>query len=259
VRGDEGAAIVFNECLLRLIHLRKHQLAAEGGDESSFVAWKMATFQQDALHRVVMLAQGGSNGWNDSNILSSVLCSRALLETVANMHYVVTELTSHGPQMELKAVSDLLDQQLFATRNKDWLKDEAGYRADVAKMINSLHLAADGIKTHYAFVSDFCHPNYLGQHFLFATVDTTLRTTQYSESKNRNKEMLDAILGCLMLITHFENLLLELSKLIIAVPSISRIALEVKARAGGGTLDHPREAGGRERGAALADKDEGRG
>jgi hypothetical protein len=141
VRGDERAAIVFNACLLRLMQRRKQQLAAEGGDESSLVAWKMATFQQDILHRVVMLGQGASNGWNDCNLLSSVLCARALLETVANMNHIVTELTANRTKMELEAVSDLLDKQLFATRNKDWLKDDAGYRADLAKMINGLDLA----------------------------------------------------------------------------------------------------------------------
>jgi hypothetical protein len=34
-----------------------------------------------------------------------------------------------------------------------------------------------------------------------------------------------------------------------------RMRLELKAGAGGGTLDHPGKAGGRERGSALADED----
>ena len=37
-----------------------------------------------------------------------------------------------------------------------------------------------------------------------------------------------------------------------------RMCLELEAGAGGGALDHPGKAGGRERGSALADEDEGR-
>src|ERR1700726_3360728 len=77
VDGDEWAAVVFNACLLRLMGRRKHQIAAEGDYRKSKIAWKLAAFQQAVIYRVVMLAQGSSNGWNDCNILSSILCARA--------------------------------------------------------------------------------------------------------------------------------------------------------------------------------------
>jgi len=61
VDGDEGAAIVFNACLLRLMQRRRHQIAAEGDDEKSIIAWKLAAFQQAVLYRVGLLH--GQIGW----------------------------------------------------------------------------------------------------------------------------------------------------------------------------------------------------
>jgi hypothetical protein len=215
-RLHEGAAIVFNECLLRLMHMRKQRIEAGGNDERSTLVWKLAEFQQSILYRIVMLAQGASSSWNDGNLLSSVLCSRALLETVASMHHLVVSVVEHTQKSEadLKAITQLVKEQLYATRNRDWLSDQAGFRADLAKKIKALDAAMPGIKEHYAFLSDICHPNFLGQRFLFAGSDTDKKATTLSESLNRNSHMLDAIFGCVMMINNFEKMFDELSKVV---------------------------------------------
>jgi hypothetical protein len=70
VRGDFGAGIVLNECLLRLMHPRKQRIEASTDSERSFAAWKLALFQQSILYRAVILAQGASTAWNASNRLN---------------------------------------------------------------------------------------------------------------------------------------------------------------------------------------------
>jgi hypothetical protein len=220
VDGDEGAANVFNGCLLRLMARRKHLIAAEGDGEKSMIAWKLAAFQQAVLYRVVMLAQGSSNGWNDCNILSSILCARALLETIAATHYVEVNLARYVEKKDFKAMSLLVDGQAYATRNEEWLKDEAGLKAvNVLTAIDKLDGLIPGIRRHYDFLSEWCHPNYLGQRFLFATIDPNKRTVAFSESKNRNKQMLDAILAAAMMIEYFEKLLIKLDEV---TPTIAR-------------------------------------
>jgi hypothetical protein len=209
--AHQSAAIVFNECLLRLMHLRKHEVAAAGGDDNvSRIGWKLAVFQQGSLYRVVMLAHGGSSGWNNSNILSSILCSRALLETVAKLHYLQINLAKHVPERNIEAISTLLDKQVFATRDEEVIEEGAGRATNVITMIDKFDGAVPGVKQHYDFLSEWCHPNWIGQQFLFGTSDIAKRITTFSVSKGRNANTLDAIFGALMTITRFEKMLPEL-------------------------------------------------
>jgi hypothetical protein len=209
--AHEGAAIVFNECLLRLMHLRQHQVSATGADNNvSRIGWKLAIFQQGSLYRVVMLAQGGSSGWNNSNMLSSILCSRALLETVAKLHYLQINLAKHVPTKNIEEISTLLDKQVFSARDEEWIEEGAGKATNVITMIDKFNSSVPGIKPHYNFLSECCHPNWIGQQFLFGTSDTVKRITLFSESKGRNANVLDAIFGALMTITRFEKMMAEL-------------------------------------------------
>jgi hypothetical protein len=221
----EGPAIVFNACLLRLMHLRKPQIAAPVGDNNkSRTLWKLANFQQGSLYRVVMLGQGGSNGWNDGNQLSSILCGRAFLETVAKMHYLNLNLAEHRGATTIEPISTFLDKELFSTRNDEWLAAGAGFKAtNILTMMEKLDKDMPGVKQHYDFLSEWCHPNWPGQSFLFATNDNANRVTTFSESKGRNNNVLDVIFGALMTITYFERMISELDS---AITTLSNSKVE---------------------------------
>src|ERR1700735_158929 len=70
-----------NKALDRLQKRKVPSVAAEGDLGISKVAWKIATFQQAILYRIVMLAAGTADMWNSGNCLGSVLCARALMES----------------------------------------------------------------------------------------------------------------------------------------------------------------------------------
>jgi hypothetical protein len=207
----ERDAIVFNEYLSRLMRLRTHQVSAKGSDNVSRIGWKLAAFRQGSIYRVVMLGQGASSAWNNCNVLSSILCARALLETIAKLYYLQTKLIEPVSTMDIEAISTLLDKQLFSTREEEWLEDGAGSKAtNVVTMIEKFNAAVPGIMKHYDLLSEWCHPNWVGQQFLFATTDSKALTTTFSESRGRNHNVLEAIVGAIMIITKFEAMLEEL-------------------------------------------------
>jgi hypothetical protein len=145
----------------------------------------------------------------------------APVKTIATTHYVEVNLARYVEKKDFKAMSLLVDGQAYATRNEEWLKDEAGLKAvNVLKAIDKLDGLIPGIRRHYDFLSEWCHPNYLGQRFLFATIDPNKRIVAFSESKNRNKQMLDAILAAAMMIEYFEKLLVKLDEV---TPTIAEL------------------------------------
>jgi hypothetical protein len=103
--------------------------AATSGNTGALVAWKLAIFQQSILYRAVMLAQGASAAWNATNVLSAVLCGRPFLETISGLPYVLSKVAVHVDKMNLKAISDFLDNEVYSTRIEDWLDDEVATKA----------------------------------------------------------------------------------------------------------------------------------
>jgi hypothetical protein len=86
VSEEHARAIAdFNSTLVRLRNRRvdKIDVSASVLLLRSKLAWKLATYQQPVLYRIVMLASGCAMNWNARNLLCSYLAARALIETMA--------------------------------------------------------------------------------------------------------------------------------------------------------------------------------
>ena len=59
----------FNSTLVRLRERRLTEITISGPLLKSKLAWKIATYQQSVLYRVVMLASGCAANWNGRNLL----------------------------------------------------------------------------------------------------------------------------------------------------------------------------------------------
>jgi hypothetical protein len=110
-----------NECLERLLKLRKPEITVEGPLVESKTAWKCAVLQQALLYRICALASGCVDAWNAGNVVYSILDGRALLETIALAQFIRVELLRLREPMNVdaaNAIDDLYNQHLFATKNE---------------------------------------------------------------------------------------------------------------------------------------------
>jgi hypothetical protein len=220
IDGDTKAANEFNQCLGHLAAARKSRIEVRDDYARSKIAWKLAGYQQAVLYRVVMLANGSADAWNAGNLLSSILCARALIETVAMAHYFEQRLDTHIEEKDFAALNVLAESVTFATRNKEWLKEGPPWfeAINVLTAIDKLDRLAEGVRGHYDRLSERCHPNYLGHYQLFAALDTNTGTVTFSETRSRDKHMFLSILAAAMLIEYFEVLMRRLEQ------AISRVA-----------------------------------
>ena len=74
---------IVNEALQRLSSRRVERITRSGDLARSKIAWKIATYQQALLYRLVSLGSGCALSWNQKNFLCSLLAARALVETAA--------------------------------------------------------------------------------------------------------------------------------------------------------------------------------
>jgi hypothetical protein len=108
----------FNSILRRLRERRLTEIAISGPLRKSKLAWKIATYQQPMLYRVVMLASGCAANWNAPNLLCAYLAARALIETVAVFWAFEVELQQRliplrpGPQNVVAAEAGSMLEQM---------------------------------------------------------------------------------------------------------------------------------------------------
>ena len=218
---DREIVEAYNASLDRLRARRLKTITISGPLQDSKLAWKVATFQQDILYRVVMLAGGCAFNWNANNTLSSYLAARALMETIAMLLDFERQLSRLCEESDFGGIDALITNRLFATRDDKFTSETPETKAVNAQtFIDKFDQnLLPGTRRHYDFLSERCHPNSLGHHFFFSTLDTNTGTSTYSDEKNRQVNF-DHILGGAMLIGLAENSIIRLDAAILKISEL---------------------------------------
>ena len=190
-----------NAGLHRLRAQRVDQIEVEGRLIESELAWKLAVYREAVLWRIVALTESVALNWNCDNIVGMYLPARALIETSALLLDLEQELKKHIASRDIAALGALLDSRTFATRDKKWIEENPQFEAiNVLTLIDRMDKLTDsGVRGHYDLMSERCHPNYLGHHQLYASLDVETGTTSFSETKNTEHHR-DVILGATLLL-----------------------------------------------------------
>ena len=173
-----------NTLMVKLRERRKSQISISGPLKQSKLAWKISTYQQPVLYRIVMLTEGMSLNWNFGNILCCLLAARALIETIALLLEFETELTDLIKKEDIGACDALLMNRLFASRDGKLISGMPETRAiNALTFVDKLDKRLlPGLRGHYDFLSERCHPNSFGHHQLFGRLDKNTGTTTYLPS-----------------------------------------------------------------------------
>jgi hypothetical protein len=209
-----------NEVFERLAHRRVTDIRAEGLFARSMLAWKIATYQQSLLYRVVALASGCALAFNAGNPLCAILSARALIETIAVASDFERQVLTALDEEDLEALNSLAVTLIFATRDELWLEKYPEHSA--VKVLTSVEkfqkrFSLGRFLEFYKSASEFCHPNHAGHHQFFGRLDTTTGTVNFSETKDHS-EKLNVVLAARSLLGLFESGLDRLDK---ALPKIA--------------------------------------
>ena len=205
-----------NKALRRLKKRRKKEIVVEGIFLKSKLAWKVATYQEAVLYRSVMLAEGCVLAWNMNNSLSSFLSARAFVETVAVFLDFEQQCVGYLDKSDFSSIDELVTNRTFSTRDEKWVRESPETSAiNVLTAIDRIdRRMIEGLRRHYDFLSERCHPNWLGQLFFFSKLDTNTGITTYSENMNMQAN-LDHVLGGMLLVGLLENSLKRVDQMVI--------------------------------------------
>ncbi|MGE7473262.1 hypothetical protein ACQKLX_27795 [Bosea sp. NPDC003192] len=225
--SSEEASVVdrINKGLLRVAAARSEKV--KGADYlASKLAWKVKTYQNGLLYRTVSLFDGCVAAMGASSPVVAMLASRALLETVALLGELLLKTRKALQQRDFEAFGAWLFQRIFATRDEAMLAQYGEIPSTRAVNIvtilsgfESKYPDVSGLREIYDQLSEFCHPNSMGHHFLFGNLDTQNHTMSYDDVQDKESTFA-LILTALCVIEFVEDWLLEFDQHVSALKEV---------------------------------------
>ncbi len=173
----------FNAGLDKLAQRRVEGIEITGPYLRSKLAWKVATYQQPMLYRVVALGSGIALNWNARKLICTYLSARALIETLAVLLEFDSQLQQLLEKDDLASIDELVMKSSFGGRDEDLMKEHPDFiTTNVLTSIDRIDRdLLRGLRRHYDRMSERCHPNSLGHHQFFGNLDTEAGVVTYSE------------------------------------------------------------------------------
>ena len=110
-----------NTAIHELNGLRAVQINVAGHFARSKIAWMLAGYQHMLLHRIVSIFDGAALAWNHRSPVAAMLCSRAMMETIAVFYALGQDVKKHLDVSDLESLMALATRGTFASRDKEWL------------------------------------------------------------------------------------------------------------------------------------------
>jgi hypothetical protein len=99
----------------------------------------------------------------------------------------------------------LLNEHLFATRNQDLITTGHAHSArNVLSYIDKFEKKISGMREHYEFMSEWCHPNGSGAFFTFGDLNKSTGEVRFSEMAEKVKGVQGHIIASYFLIQLLE-------------------------------------------------------
>lgn len=137
----------------------------------SKIPFKVFSLRETLFHRASALASPAVSLLEAGNVVSGVLLTRAVMETVAILADLQTKLDAFVKSPDVAAMDTFLMKGMFANRQeKGGVKDEF-YTSSIMSSIDRLDKKFKGFREMYDTLSEYAHPNYSGVFGAFGTVD----------------------------------------------------------------------------------------
>lgn len=209
---------ILNQRLERLARSRLTEIVIGGPFRKSKLAWKLATYSQPMLYRVVELASAGAIAWNARNMLGLSLAVRSFIETAAELLDFKRQFDLLFEARRTADLDQLLMARSFSSRDKEWLASHPDMQAiNVMTLVQKLDKnTLEGVWAHYELLSERCHPNSYGHHHYFGSLDTSTGTTLYSNDAEIS-EFRKEVAAIAILIDECERCFIDIDTMIVPV------------------------------------------
>jgi hypothetical protein len=223
-----------NDVLARLIARKIDRLALMEPESLFRLSNYIRAYCQAHIRRCLSLAESAYVLFFDENGLVSLLCARAIYETVASFCHFEGQLQAIIKKGDLADIFEFTKAKAHATRIPFLLEKHgsAVQATNILTQIDKLNALRPKAREEYDFLSDVTHPNSMGgYHFFASNPDKDDDVVTFSDGGPDPRADLQWILAACSLLTHFEA---ALNRIDAELPALSE-----KGRANAPTPANP--------------------
>ncbi len=142
------------ESLVELVDLTE-------GEDAILITGCLEAYRQAVVRRVLDLVQAMIVSWNSRQIIGSVVCARALLETLATFHSLLNRVQAAADKADWKTIGKLVDGYAFSISpklNKGNREQEAP--PALGRMVREfIGRMEPGAEKFWDQICEYAHPN----------------------------------------------------------------------------------------------------
>jgi hypothetical protein len=107
------------------------------------------------------------------------------------------------------------------SKREEMIAGGFGHKAkSILTYVDKFEKKIPGIREHYEFISEWCHPNGSGHLFTYGEINKQNGSVRFSEATERVRGIQGHIMGCFMLILFMEPIMAAFDEII---PKVSEI------------------------------------
>jgi hypothetical protein len=199
--------------LLARLRSRKVDYVALPEPESAFRGSNLLrAYSQAYLRRCLSLFESAYKLFFTENVLVSLICVRAIFETVAAFCHFERQLQALLATSDLGEIFEFVKAKAHVTRISTLLRQhgDSVKATSILTEISKLATVRPEVAEEYEFLSEITHPNALGVYHFFAAVPDQNDVVTFSDGgRDRRADLKWMLVGCHML-EHFEAALIRI-------------------------------------------------
>jgi hypothetical protein len=219
----------------KLLHALSVQQVKEVSPGPSFnkpkILWEVQNYVQLSIHRVVELGEGATNAWNASRPATCFILTRALMENVAALVDVTFQIEGFVQDNKFIEIHTLVVNRLMGGKLQKFPVEVQIPNILTAIDKTDKYFPNHRVRELYDFLSEFAHPNSLGMHGLYASIDPSTHILKIDPSFGMTKKHFTVIAQSLFrALNIFGNTILKIESL---YPDIIRLSIDDAKSHGG--------------------------
>lgn len=169
-----------NDSIKKLKSYKLDQILVEGSLSKSKIAWKIATLRQSYIWRLCELAESCAINWNHQHYVASLTLARGLIETGAILCCFDERVQRGLKNKDLSFLNDEVTKKTFSTKMEFYRHEGQELATNILTPIQKMDRKLKGLEFIYKNLSEFTHPNHLGNSFHYGKLDPKSGTVIFS-------------------------------------------------------------------------------
>jgi hypothetical protein len=194
-----------NNLINELSKLKINEVSTRIDPPIPIVAWKLKSYVQTSLHRILDLAIDSCRLWEEGSAASTFLLTRSVLETAYFLFDFTNQIKEYIDNQDLHNINILVNKIKYGERNQEKLPKIDNVLTIMDRVSKFIPYA----RTNYENISSFCHPNYSALGMLYSFQDNENLCFRIGKKYGNTEEYFNIIIRSLSIALNIQKMAME--------------------------------------------------